>query len=170
MERRSLSAEGKARPAQIVRRSSAFAQGYSATSRPPLQTHGAHRRAALVIEKGQTNRENSSGPRSAINLDRAVVILDHLFRNVETKPGAAFTLLGGKIRIENLTQLLRINSRTRILNPNVDVEISHRAIDRHGPLFVDRSLDRIDYHVLNGPINLHRVTKKRARFLTNNGV
>src|SRR5947208_1917786 len=73
----------------------------------------------LVIQQGEANGEAGAYLRSAVDLDRAIVIFDHFLRDVETEAGAALALLGREIRVENFCHLRRRNTGTGIFHADI---------------------------------------------------
>ncbi len=98
------------------------------------------------------------------------MIFQNFLGDVETQSCAALPLFGRKIGIENLAHLRGCDSRTIVLDSNVDVKIFWRAGHRHRTFFFGGSLHRIDDYVLDGAFNLHGLAKNHARVLANTGL
>ena len=130
-------------------------------------TDRRYRSGESIIQQRQPDRESSANVGSAIDFDRAVVILDHLFCDVETEPGPALSLFGREIRIENFRHLLRSDAASRVLDLHIDVKIFLRATNSDGAFFFRRCLHGIHQDVLNGARDLERIAQKRARILAN---
>lgn len=132
-----------------------------------LQGGGAAPAPHLIIQERQADRERRANLRCALHFDRAVVIFDNLFRDIETKSGAALALFRRKIRIENLPQLRRRNSVAGIFHSDVDIEIFARATDCDGAFLFRRGLQRVNNYVLDRTHDLDGITQQRARIITN---
>src|SRR3954463_781971 len=67
-------------------------------------------RTNSAVQKWQPNREHGAGAGGAIYLDRAAVVFDYLLGDIKTETSATLVLLGGKVGIENLADLPRIDA------------------------------------------------------------
>jgi hypothetical protein len=124
-------------------------------------------RRGSIIQQWQTDDEGRADLGRAVHFDRAVMIFDYFFGDVETEARPAFCLLGREIRIENFCHLLGRDPVSGIFNLNVDVKISLHATNGDGALRLRGCLHRIDQYILNGTRDLHGVAEKRARILAN---
>src|SRR6266404_73104 len=118
-----------------------MSRGYSSGKRR-LPACAPQTKGPLIIQQRQTNRKTAADLRRALDLNRAVVIFDHLLGDVEPEAGAALALLGREIGIENFRHLRRRNSVAGILDPDIDVKILSQAVHRNGALFLAGRLDR----------------------------
>src|SRR5947209_5178629 len=116
----------------------------------------------LVRLQWQANGENGADAGRALHLDRAAMVFYNFFGDVKTETSAALGLFGRKIGIENSVQLRRMNAGTCVFNAQVNIEILLGASDRYRALFFNRSLNRVDDHVLDCAVDLQRVTEQRT--------
>src|SRR4051812_40006649 len=120
-----------------------------------------------AIQKRQSDGEHCSVAGRAVHLDRAAVILNDLLGYIETKAGAALALLRRKVRIKDLADLRGIDTRSAVLDSNIDVELFASAFDQNGPLLFRRGLDGIDDNVLNRAMNLDGIAHQQAFLFAN---
>src|ERR1051325_718568 len=83
----------------------------------------------LTIRQWQTNCKQGPLVESTIHFDGTVVIFDNFFRNVEAQTGSVSALFSGKVGIENLSDLLRIDTRAAVFDNDVDIKVSPHASD-----------------------------------------
>src|SRR5205823_3781642 len=100
--------------------------------------------------KRQPNRESGAGARRAVDFDRAVVILDDFFRDVESETGTTLSLLGREIGIEYFAHLRRRNPGASVFDAKIDIKISLGASNFDRTLFLRRRLHGVDKNVLDG--------------------
>ena len=127
------------------------------------------KKSPLIVDQWQPNGEGRAELRRALDLDRAMVIFDHLFRDIQTETGAALSLFGREIRLENLCQLRRENPIAGVLHPDVHVEVFPQAAHGDRPLLFRGSLHRIDDHILNRPHDLQGIAEEQTGILRNIG-
>src|SRR5437868_6824343 len=117
----------------------------------------------LFVQKRQPDREARPDLRCAVHFDRAAVIFDNFFRDVESEARSALSLFGCEIWLENLVHLRRRNSVASIFHAHIDVEIFLRAGNFHGLAAIGGGLHTIRDYVLNSAENLYRIAHQRAR-------
>ena len=93
------------------------------------------------------------------------MIVNHFFRNVESKTSAALALFGSEIGIKYFPDFVLGNSIAGVANLDVGIKIFFPAVDYNFAVLVGRCLDGIDNNVLDGTRQLDRIAEHDAFFV-----
>src|SRR5581483_2789390 len=117
--------------------------------------------------KRETNDEGGADVRGAIDFDRAVMVLDNFLGDVKAETGAALSLFGGEVRLEDFLHLRGRDAGAVVFHHKIDIKIFAGASDGNGAVFVRTRLDCVNDHVLHGAFDLKRIAKEGAGIVAN---